>query len=57
MIAYYVKKYVEKIDGYAALIQCWKKPGKLCCLAKVHKDNTPLTPVVSMVGTPEYKLA
>ena len=51
MISYYVKKYVEKIDGYAALIQCWKKPGKLCCLAKVHKDNTPLTPVVSMVGT------
>ena len=26
-------------------------------IAKVHKTNVPLRPVVSMVGTPEYKLA
>ena len=56
-IAYYIKRYLKKIDGYAALIPSGSKPGKLYGLAKVHKDNTPLRPVVSMVGTPEYKLA
>ena len=33
------------------------QPGKLYGIAKVHKTNVPLRPVVSMVGTPEYKLA
>ena len=56
-IAHYVKKYLKKIDGYAALIPSGSKPGKLYGLAKVHKDNPLLRPVVSMVGTPEYKLA
>ena len=56
-IAYYIKRYLKKIDGYAALIPSGSKPGKLHGLAKVHKNNTPLTPVVSMVGTPKYKLA
>ena len=26
-------------------------------MAKVHKDNVPLRPVVSMIGTPEYELS
>ena len=26
-------------------------------LVKVHKDNNPVRPVVSMIGTPEYQLA
>ena len=56
-IAYYVKRYLRKVDGYTTLIPSGSKPGKLYGLAKVHKDNTPLRPVVSMVGTPEYKLA
>ena len=56
-IAYYVKRYLRKVDGYTSLIPSGSKPGKLYGLAKVHKDNTPLRPVVSMVGTPEYKLA
>ena len=43
-----------KVDGYAALILSGSKPGKLYGLARVHKDNTPLKPVVSTVGTPEY---
>ena len=56
-IAYYVKRYLRKVDGYTTLIPSGSKPGKLYGLAKVHKDNTPLRPVVSMVGTPENKLA
>ena len=56
-IAYYVKRYLRKDDDYTSLIPSGSKPGKLYGLAKVHKDNTPLRPVVSMVGTPEYKLA
>ena len=32
-------------------------PGKLYGLTKVQKDNTSFSPVASMVGTPEYKLA
>ena len=56
-IAHYVKRYLRKVDGYTTLIPSGSKPGKLYGLAKVHKDNTPLRPVVSMVGTPEYKLA
>ena len=56
-IAYYVKRYLRKVDGYTTLIPSGSKPGKLYGLAKVHQDNTPLRLVVSMVGTPEYKLA
>ena len=56
-IAYYVKRYLKKVYGYTTLIPSGTKPGKLYGLAKVLKDNTPLRPVVYMVGTPEYKLA
>ena len=55
--AYNAKKYLKKIDGSAALIPSASKPGKPYDLAKVHKHNTPLIPLASMVGTPEYKLA
>ena len=48
-ITYYVKRYLKKVDGYAALIPYGSKPGKLYELAKVHKDNIPLRPIVSMV--------
>ena len=30
------------------------KPGKVHSLAKVHKEGTPLRPVVTMLGTAEY---
>ena len=56
-IAYYVKSYLKKVDGYAAIISSGSKRGKRYGLAKAHKDNTPLRLVVSMIGTPEYKLA
>ena len=52
-IAYYIKRNLKKMDGYAALIPSGSKPGKLYGLAKVHKDNTPLRPVVFMVGFPK----
>ena len=55
-IAYYVKSYFKKVDGYAALIPSGSKLGKLYGLVKVHKDNTPLKPVVIMIETSEYKL-
>ena len=33
------------------------QPCKIYGLAKVHKENTPLRPVVSMIRTTEYNLA
>ena len=51
------QKYLKKVDGYGALIPSGSKHGKLYGLVKVHNNDTPLRPVVSMVGTPEYKLA
>ena len=56
-IAYYVRRYFKKVEGYTNLIPSGSKPGKLYGMAKVHKPNVPLRPVVSMIGTPEYKLA
>ena len=32
-------------------------PGKLYGMCKVHKNDNPMRPVVSMIGTPEYQLA
>ena len=40
-----------------SLIPIGSKPGKLYGLIKVHKINNPARPVVSMIGTSEYKLA
>ena len=33
------------------------QPGKLYGLCKVHKAGHPMRPVISMIGTAEYKLA
>ena len=51
------QRYFKKVDGYAALIPFGSNLGKLYRLAKVHKNNTLLRPIVSMVGNPEYRLA
>ena len=40
-----------------SLIPTGSKLGKLYGLIKVHKINNPAQPVVSMIGTLEYKLA
>ena len=39
------------------MIPSSSSPGKLYGMAKVHKANVPLRPVVSMIGTPEYELS
>ena len=56
-VSYYVKKYLNKVNDFEKLIPVGSKPGKLYGMAKVHKNQVPLRPVVSMVGTPEYNLA
>ena len=56
-IAYYIRRYLKNIEGYTKLIPSGSKPGKLYGMAKVHKSDVPLRPVISMIGTPEYKLA
>ena len=58
-INYYVKKYVKNVDDklHKQLLSSGSSPGKLYGLCKVHKSNYPLRPVISMVNTPEYKLA
>ena len=56
-ITYYTKQYLKKVQGWEDLIPNGSKPGKLYGMAKVHKPDIPLRPVVSMINTPEYKLA
>ena len=56
-ITYYIKQYLKKVQGWEDLIPNGSKPGKLYGMAKVHKPDIPLRPVVSMINTPEYKLA
>ena len=55
-ITYYIKQYLKKVQGWEGLIPNGSKPGKLYGMAKVHKPDVPLRPVVSMINTPEYKL-
>ena len=56
-IAYYIRRYLKNIKGYTKVIPSGSKPGKLYGMAKVHKSDVPLRPVISMIGTPQYKLA
>ena len=56
-ITYYIKQYLKKVQGWEDLIPNSSKPGKLYGMAKVHKPDIPLRPVVSMINAPEYKLA
>ena len=58
-IKYYIDKYITGLDKQTRkrLIPSGSSPGKLYGLCKVHKDNYPLRPVISMLNTPEYELA
>ena len=58
-IKYFIRKYLKNVDKdiMQSLIPTGNKPGKLYGLIKVHKINNPARPVVSMIGTPQYKLA
>ena len=51
----YLKPYGNEIIHY--LLPTGSTPGKLYGLIKVHKEDNPARPVISMVGSTEYKLA
>ena len=52
----HVKNNVEE-TVYNNILPSGSQPGKLYGLCKVHKAGHPMRPVISMVGTAEYKLA
>ena len=59
-IQYYLRRYVKNnVDKevYDKLLPSGSVPGKLYGTAKVHKNNTPIRPVNSMIGTSAYELA
>ena len=54
-----MKKYLHCFDSEITkkLVPKGSNSGKIYDLIKVHKNSNPARPVVSMIGTPEYKLA
>ena len=58
-IEHFIQKYLKSIDKdiMQSLIPTGSKAGKLYGLIKVNKINNPSRPVVSIIGTPKYKLA
>ena len=52
----YFKKHVDS-HTYNKLHPSGSGPGKLYGMCKVHKEDYPMRPVVSMIGTAEYELA
>ena len=48
-----LKLYLSAIE-LSSILHSGSQPGKVYGLAKVHKEGTPLRPVVSMLGTAEY---
>ena len=55
----YVKTYFKEFgpETVQKLTPSGSSPGKMYGLVKVHKDNNPIRPLVSMIGIPEYQLA
>ena len=43
-----IKPYMQ-LDTFSNLVPSGSQPGMIYGLAKVHKENTPLRPVVSMI--------
>ena len=58
-IEYYVKRYFKKYDKsiLERLHSSGCAPGKLYGTIKVHKQDKPARPIISMINTPEYRLA
>ena len=59
-IVYYIHRYVKphvSKDVYNLLCPSGSLPGAIYGTAKVHKPNTPLRPVISMLNTAQYGLA
>ena len=52
----YIKTHVED-SIFSRILPSGSRPGALYGLAKVHKANIPLRPVISMTGTAQYHLA
>ena len=52
----YIKPYVDE-DIVSSILPTGSQPGKLYGMCKVHKEGYPLRPVISMLNSPEYKLA
>ena len=50
-----VKSHIDK-SVYDVIHPNGTQPGAIYGLAKIHKANTPLRPVISMVNTPQYEL-
>ena len=55
----YVKTYFKEFgpETVEKLSPSGSSPGKTYGLVKVHKDNNPVRPAVSIIGSPEYQLA
>ena len=51
-----IKSYIDE-KVYDDISPSGSQPGKLYGLCKVHKNGNPMRPVISMIGTAEYKLA
>ena len=45
-----------QLDTFDNLVPSGSQPGKIYGLAKVHKENTPLRPLVSIIRTAEDNL-
>ena len=58
-IRYHIQKYLKPYGNEIIrhLLPTGSTPGKLYGLIKAHKEDNPARPVISMVGSPEYKLA
>lgn len=58
----YLRSLHKKIDGikpevYRRIIPCGSKSGVMYGLPKIHKEGSPIRPIISAVGTYNYKLA
>ena len=59
-IQYYINRYIKPhvdLDIYKSILPTGCRPGAIYGLAKVHKQDIPLRPVISMLNTPQYGLA
>ena len=59
-VIYYCSTYLKSIvdkSTYWRVYPQGSQPGRLYGMAKIHKPNCPMRPVLSAIGTPEYSLA
>ena len=51
------KEQIIDDDTYSSLLTTGSRPGILYGLPKIHKPNIPLRPILSVLGTINYKIA